>query len=169
MVLEDDDILFTNFTYNPDYYYFLYVGELKTYSLNYFVQEALSRRIINRPVKFVAIIPDICIQYNYANIIVINPRGEEELITEHTINQRDKEPRRSWRINASVFMTAVSNNQAVRRLIDRILEKQNQLYINLYESLLEMTLDQLDRVSILGSRQISGQKVQQQDHPVQDA
>ena len=32
MVLEDDEILFTNFTYNPDYYYFLYVGELKTYS-----------------------------------------------------------------------------------------------------------------------------------------
>lgn len=150
MVLEDDEILFTNFTYNPDFYYFLYVGELKTYSLNYFVQEALSRRIVNRPVKFVAIIPDICIQYNYTNIVVINPRGDEELITDHTIVQKDKEPRRSWRIDATVFMRAVSNNKAVRRLIDRILEKQNKLYINLYESLLEMTLDQIDRVSILG-------------------
>ena len=89
----------------PTYYYFLYVGELKTYSLNYFVQEALSRRIVNRPVKFVAIIPDICIQYNYTNIIVINPRGDEELITDHAINQKDKEPRRSWRIDATVFMS----------------------------------------------------------------
>jgi len=150
MVFEDDEILFTNFTYNPDCYYFLYVGELKTYSLNYFVQEALSRRIVNRPVKFIAIIPDICIQYNYTNIVVINPRGDEELIGDHTIVKKDQEPRQSWRVNTSVFMRAVSNNPAIRSLIDRILEKQNQLFINLYESLLDMTLDQIDRVDILG-------------------
>ncbi|MBT8329178.1 MAG: hypothetical protein KJN87_05685, partial [Desulfofustis sp.] len=77
MVLEDDEILFTNFTYNPDYYYFLYVGELKTYSLNYFVQEALAHRIPKRPIRFISIVPDVCIQYNYANIIVINPFGNE--------------------------------------------------------------------------------------------
>ncbi len=38
----------------------------------------------------------------------------------------------------------------VNILIDKILERQNQLYINLYESVLEMTLDKIDRVSILG-------------------
>ena len=150
MVFEDDEILFTNFTYNPDCYYFLYVGELKTYSLNYFVQEALSRRIVNRPVKFIAIIPDICIQYNYTDIVVINPRGDEELISDHTINKKDQEPRQSWRVNTSVFMRAVSNNPTIRSLIDQILKKQNQLFINLYESLLDMTLDQIDRVDILG-------------------
>ncbi len=150
MVPEDDEILFTNFTYNPDYYYFLYVGELKTYSLNYFVQEALAHRIHSRPVKFVAIIPDICIQYNYANIIVINPRGDEELIADHAFVQKDKEPRKSWRIDSTRFMSAVSNNPAIRKLIDQILAHQNQLYINLYESVLDMTLDQIDRVSILG-------------------
>jgi len=150
MVPEDDEILFTNFNYNPDYYYFLYVGELKTYSLNYFVQEALAHRIHNRPIKFVAIIPDICIQYNYANIIVINPRGEEEFISDHAFVQQDKKPRRSWRIDSTRFMSAVSNNPAIRTLIDRILEHQNQLYINLYESVLDMTLDQIGRVSILG-------------------
>ncbi len=150
MVPEDDEILFTNFNYNPDYYYFLYVGELKTYSLNYFVQEALAHRIPNRPIKFVAIIPDICIQYNYANIIVINPRGEEEFISDHAFVQQDKKPRQSWRIDSTRFMSAVSNNPAIRILIDRILEHQNQLYINLYESVLDMTLDQIDRVSVLG-------------------
>ncbi|MCB2215098.1 ATP-grasp domain-containing protein [Desulfofustis glycolicus] len=150
MVPEDDEILFTNFNYNPDYYYFLYVGELKTYSLNYFVQEALAHRIPNRPIKFVAIVPDICIQYNYANIIVINPRGEEEFISDHAFVQQEKKPRRSWRIDSSRFMSAVSNNSAIRTLIDRILERQNQLYINLYESVLDMTLDQIERVSILG-------------------
>jgi hypothetical protein len=150
MILEDDEILYTNFTYSPDLYYFLYIGELKTYSLNYFVQEALSHRITTKPVRFIAIIPDICIQYNYANIIVINPRGEEEFISDHAFTQPGKNPRRSWRIDTARFMTAVSNNPAVRLLIDTILKRQNQLYINLYESVLEMTLDQIDRVSILG-------------------
>lgn len=150
MVFEDDEILFTNFTYNPDCYYFLYVGELKAYSLNYFVQEAFTRRITNRPVKFIAIIPDICIQYNYTDIIVINPRGDEELIGDHTIVKPDNDPRKSWRVDIGVFMTAVSHNQTIRDLIDKILLKQNVLYLNLYESVLEMTLDQVDRVKILG-------------------
>ncbi|THB70862.1 MAG: ATP-grasp domain-containing protein [Desulfobulbaceae bacterium] len=150
MVIEDDEILFTNFTYTPDCYYFLYIGELKTYSLNFFVQEALSRRITNKPVKFVAIIPDICIQYNYTNIIVINPRGDEELISDHNISQSTKDPRKSWRVDTAIFMTAVSHNPAIRTLINKILEKQNILYINMYESLLEMTLDQIERVKVLG-------------------
>jgi len=150
MVPEDDEILFTNFTYNPDYYYFFYVGELKTYSLNYFVQETLARRITTRPIRFIAIIPDVCIQYNYTNIIVINPRGDEEFISDHAFVQGDMDPRESWRIKTDKFMSAVSNNLAIRKLIDKILERQNQLYINLYESVLEMTLDQIDRVSILG-------------------
>ncbi len=150
MVLEDDEILFTNFTYNPDFYYFLYVGELKTYSLNYFVQEALAHRIPNRQIRFISIIPDVCIQYNYANIIVINPCGDEELISDHSFSINGQEPRRSWRINTAKFMNAVSNNGIIRKLIDQILERQNQLFINLYESVLEMTLDKIDRVSILG-------------------
>ncbi len=150
MVLEDDEILFTNFTYNPDFYYFLYVGELKTYSLNYFVQEALAHRIPNRQIRFISIIPDVCIQYNYANIIVINPCGDEEFISDHSFSINGQEPRRSWRINTAKFMSAVSSSSVIRKLIDRILERQNQLYINLYESVLEMTLDKIDRVSILG-------------------
>lgn len=150
MVPADDEILFTNFTYNPDYYYFLYVGELKAYSLNYFVQETLGRRITTRPIRFIAIIPDVCIQYNYTNIIVINPRGEEDFISDHSFVQKGKAPRESWRIGIDRFMNAVSNNMAIRKLIDKILERQNQLYINLYESVLEMTLDQIENVSILG-------------------
>jgi hypothetical protein len=150
MVPEDDEILFTNFTYNPDFYYFLYIGELKSYSLNYFVQEALAHRIPTRPIRFISIIPDVCIQYNYANIIVINPRGNEELISDHAFVQKDKQPRRCWRIDTARFMSAVSNSQVIRELIDKILQRQNQLYINLYESVLDMTLDQIERVSILG-------------------
>lgn len=92
-MVPDDEILFTNFTYNPDYYYFLYVGELKTYSLNYFVQEALAHRMPNKQIRFVAIIPDVCIQYNYANIMVINPFRDEELISDHSFIINGKAPR----------------------------------------------------------------------------
>lgn len=67
---------------DPDNDYFLYVGVLKTYSPNCFIQETLSRRIINRSVRFITIVPDICIRYNCTNIIVINPRGDEELISD---------------------------------------------------------------------------------------
>jgi len=60
------------------------------------------------------------------------------------------DPRKNWRVDTAAFMRAVSHNQTMRALIDRILEKQNELYINLYQNVLEMTLDQIERVSILG-------------------
>jgi hypothetical protein len=144
------DILFSNFRYNPDNYYFLYVGDLKNYSLNYFVCETLARRLNKQNVHFVAIVPDVCIQYNYANIIVINPVATEDMITNHSFSGLSTPPRMSCRLKSSTFMGAVSKSDTVRLLIDTILEHQNQLYVNLYESLVEMTLDTIDGVSILG-------------------
>ncbi len=138
MVLEDDEILFTNFTYNPDYYYFLYVGELKTYSLNYFVQEALAHRIPNRPIRFISMIPDVCIQYNYANIIVINPFGDEELITDHSFVMNGKEPRHSWRIDTAKFMSAVSNSRVIRSISSRMTLELETALMNLAVSILQL-------------------------------
>lgn len=145
-----DEVLFSNFSYNPDYYYFLYVGDLKNYSLNYFVKETLERRLNKSNVRFIAIVPDVCIQYNYQNVMVINPVATEDMIRNHTFSGMKSPPRTSCRLKSSTFMNAVSESPAVRRLIDTILEHQNQLYVNLYESVVEMTLDAIDRVSILG-------------------
>ncbi len=150
MEIQGDDILFSNFNYNPDYYYFLYVGDLKTYTLNSFVKETLERRIFGRNVRFVAIVPDVCLQYNYSNIIVINPVSSADMIANHTFSEHEKPPKMSCRISSNRFMTAVSESKAVRTLIDTILDNQNQLYINMYESVVEMTLDEIDRVAILG-------------------
>lgn len=144
------EVLFSNFTYNPDNYYFLYVGDLKNYSLNYFAKETLERRLNTRKVQFIAIVPDVCIQYNYQNILVINPVATEDMIKNHAFSGMKTPPRMSCRLKSSTFMNAVSNSTAVRALIDTILENQNQLYVNLYESVVEMTLDSIDRVSILG-------------------
>lgn len=145
-----DDVLFSNFSYNPGTYYFLYVGDLKNYSLNHFVKETLARRLGNRDIQFIAIVPDVCIQYNYANLIVINPEATEDMVKNHTFGTAFAPPRMSCRLRSSAFMQAVSESPLIRRLIDMILEHQNQLFVNLYESIAEMTLDSIDRVSILG-------------------
>lgn len=145
-----DEVLFSNFTYNPDNYYFLYVGDLKNYSLNYFVKETLERRLNRKNVQFIAVVPDVCIQYNYQNLMVINPVATEDMILNHTFSGQNSPPRKSCRLKASTFMSAVSTSPTVRRLIDTILDHQNQLYVNLYESVVEMTLDTIERVSILG-------------------
>lgn len=150
MEIQGDEILFSNFNYNPDFYYFLYVGDLKAYTLNQFVQETLQRRLTKRDVRFVAIVPDVCLQYNYANVIVINPVASDDMIKNHTFSGRSSPPRTSCRISSGQFMAAVSTSKAIHRLIERILDNQNQLYINMYESVVEMTLDEIDRVSILG-------------------
>lgn len=150
MDLHNDEILYSNFTYNPDYYYFLYIGDLKAYGLNIFVQETLKRRLHNKEVKFIAIIPDICIQYNYPNIIVINPEAREDAVDEETGKLNISPFKKSCRIRYDRFISSVSQNEGIRLLIDTILKRQNQLYISLYESTEEMTLDEIDGVSILG-------------------
>jgi hypothetical protein len=66
------DIHFSNYKLEENKDYFLYIGELKNYGLNRFLKEALSR-IENRNFDFISIVPDVFEQYNYKNLIVINP------------------------------------------------------------------------------------------------
>ncbi|MFH0782416.1 MAG: ATP-grasp domain-containing protein [Pseudomonadota bacterium] len=140
--LAGDDLYYSNFTYDPTCYYFLYIGELKAYCLNHFVREALQKSHPTRKVRFAAIIPDVCSQYYYDDVIVINPpckamAGAENLPT-------------SCRLPTGEFMTAISTSATLRRLIADILENQPELYLSMFESVVEMTLDEIDRVSILG-------------------
>lgn len=158
METDTDDVLFSNVSYNPEAYYFLYAGDLKNYSLNHFVRECLARRLNKREVRFIAIVPDVCIQYNYTNVIVINPVATEDMIMNHAFIDLATPPRMSCRLKTSTFMRAVSNSKTVLTLIDTILQNQNQLYVNLYESVVEMTLDDIDRVSILGPDKHIAQK-----------
>ncbi len=168
MQIQGDDILYSNFTYNPDVYYFLYVGDLKNYALNFFVKETLERRLAGREIRFIAIVPDVCFQYNYSNIIVINPIARDDMIHNHTFSDLKSAPKMSCRLGSSQFMTAVSESENIQKLIGTILERQNLLYINLYESVIEMTLDTIDGVSILGpdkliARNFNDKVVQQKE------
>jgi len=120
------DIHFSNFRLEEDTDYFLYIGELKNYGLNIYLREALSR-IFKRPYDFITICPDVFEQYNYDNLMVINP-----LVTSGVCFPGNGF---SCRIPAPDFMTAVSENEAVKTLVKQLRRRQGQLYLYMYESL----------------------------------
>jgi hypothetical protein len=135
------EIYFSNFQLEEDTEYFLYIGELKNYGLNAFLKEALSR-IFSRKYDFISIVPDIFEQYNYDNLIVINPYAEtfECQFGAHVC----------CRVSSDEFAAAVSNSRRIRALIKRLLNRQEHIYIYMFESIPGMTLDEIPNVSILG-------------------
>lgn len=135
------DIYFSNYQLQDNVHYFLYIGELKNYGLNIFLKESLAR-IENRQFDFISIVPDIFEQYDYENLIVVNPEAED-----YTCRYGRSV---SCRIPANIFMSSVSENQQVRELVQKLLSRQRNLYIYMYESMPEMTLDAIPGVSILG-------------------
>ncbi len=135
------EIYFSNHQLKDNVHYFLYIGELKNYGLNIFLKETLSR-IENRQFDFISIVPDIFEQYNYKNLIVINPEAEDYSC------RYDRNV--SCRISVTTFLTCVSENLQVKELVQELLHRQGNLYIYMYESMPEMTLDSIPGVSILG-------------------
>jgi len=135
------DIHFSNYKLEENKYYFLYIGELKNYGLNRFLKEALSR-IENRNFDFISIVPDVFEQYNYKNLIVINPETKN-----YSCKPGGKV---SCRIPAQKFIACVSESQAVKELVQKLLHRQDNLYIYMYESMPEMKLDSIPGVSLLG-------------------
>lgn len=121
--------------------YFFYLGELKNYGLCVFLREALSR-IYNKRFDFIAIVPDILEQYNYKNVIAVNP-GQEDHCKRYNANV-------SCRVTAAEFARAVSQDSQIRSLVKEISQKQDGVFIYMYESLIEMTLDEMAGVSLLG-------------------
>ncbi|RUM36960.1 MAG: hypothetical protein DSY50_01315 [Desulfobulbus sp.] len=137
-----DECFFSNFSYDPQMYYFLYVGEMKSYGLNAFVENNLSIEL-NRQVRCLAVVPDIQAQYYLPDLIVPACPGD------------DNPPRQSrnpvsFRRKISEFLQEVSNSAFIRGVIDTILENQDQLYLSLFESDPAMTLDLRKNVHLLG-------------------
>lgn len=135
------DIHFSNLSLDDQTEYFLYIGELKNYGLNVFLQEALSR-IFRRKFDFIAVVPDVFEQYNYDNLVVINP-----LTASYACKYG---PNVSCRISAPDFVRCVSENRKIHSLIHRLLRRQTTVFLYMYESLPEMTLDEIEGVEIIG-------------------
>ena len=135
------DIYFSDYQLRDNVHYFLYIGELKNYGLSIFLKESLVR-IENRQFDFISIVPDIFEQYDYDNLIVVNPKAEEYTCR---YNRRV-----SCRIPANIFLSSVSENLQVRALVQELLSRQGNLYVFMFESMPEMTLDAIPGVSVLG-------------------
>ncbi len=137
-------IIFSNFEYDPEKYYFMYVGELKTYGINLFLKDAIQKMVPDREVEFFAIVPDVFEQYDYDNIIVINP------VVEDYIARSNNRKRISCRITSREFYTAVSYNKEVREILDGILKNQSHLYVYMYESSPYLKFLEEDRIKLIG-------------------
>ncbi len=135
------DIYFSNFQLEEDTEYFLYIGELKNYGLNAYLKEALSH-IFSRKFGFISIVPDVFEQYDYENLIVINPHAKtlECQYGAHVC----------CRVSSDEFAAVVSKNRRIHALIKRLLNRQKHIYIYMFESTPEMTLDEIPGISILG-------------------
>lgn len=135
------DIYYSNIELDPDAEYFLYIGELKNFGLNLYLKEALTRNL-NRRFDFISVVPDVFEQYNYPNLMVVNPAIER-----HSCRYGKNF---TCRASAIEFMTSVSGCRELVDLIETLHERQDHVYIYMYESLPEMTLDRIPGVSILG-------------------
>jgi hypothetical protein len=135
------DIFHSEYILESNVEYFLYIGELKNYFLNSFLAESLSR-IHSRKFDFIAIVPDVHEKYFQKNLIVLNPDAQTIL--------REQGYRVCCRLPGREFMSAVSKNEFIIDLVQRLKSKQDQVFIYMYESLPEMTLDKIPGVSILG-------------------
>ncbi len=136
-----DQFLFTNFEHNSEVYYFLYIGELKSHGLTRFLSHMFSG-IQGRQTECIAIVPDLHDQYNYSNLIIPFPnRSDSEAKSDRSI---------SFRRDTGAFLCDVSTDPAIHSLIDQILSNQEQLYIYMFESDLNMSLDQRKGVRLIG-------------------
>jgi hypothetical protein len=135
------EIFYSKYRLQSDTQYFLYIGELKNYGLNNFLAESLSR-IYQRQFDFIAIVPDVFENYDYPNLMVVNPFAEN-FFRRHGCNI-------CCRLAGREFMESVSCNSYVRELIRELRSRQDHVHIYMYESFPEMTLDKIPGVSILG-------------------
>ena len=135
------EIFYSKYRLYSDTEYFLYIGELKNYGLNNFLAESLSR-IYNRKFDFIAIVPDVFENYDYRNLVVVNPFAEN-FFRRHGCNI-------CCRLAGRDFMESVSCNSYIRELVYELLSRQDHVFIYMYESFPEMTLDKIPGVCILG-------------------
>ena len=140
---DENTIFFSNLppVCQPDRYYFFYIGELKAQPLCRYLEQVLARRS-GRPVVCISIIPDIMGSYGQENVIALSP-----FLARH---QATYGSRVSFRTPLRQFCETVSSHQAILGLVGQILAHQKELFIYMFESVPEMTLDQLPGVTLLG-------------------
>ncbi|MFP4325755.1 MAG: ATP-grasp domain-containing protein [Desulfonatronovibrio sp.] len=141
MFSDEEEVLFSDIKLEEDTDYFIYVGELKSDSLNQFVKENLAR-VHNKKFDYISIIPDVMESYPHRNILVINP------LAGSLYTQTRK--KFSCRMSPGDFAGVVSYSSAVLDLVRMLIKKQGRLYVHVFESLPELTFTRMRGVVLLG-------------------
>jgi hypothetical protein len=139
-----------NFSVDPQVYYLFYIGELKNLGLTSYLENFFSRRL-GKKVQTIAIVPDQLEQYNYSNLILYRPNHSADPADETMVPE-------SCRCSTPSFLREVSSSPYVEDLVARILENQEELYVYMYESCPDMTLDRIAGVTLLGPDKNLAQK-----------
>ena len=122
--------------------YFLYIGEIKAFGLNEFVRQGLERRF-GRPFKPIGICPDILADYQVENCIVINPWAKRPRVT--------LDGGEAARVSAGPFVAHISASRYVRSLCRLLAERQDRVFVWMFESRPEFTLfDDIEGLTLLG-------------------
>ncbi len=134
--MKDIDVRFTNFEYDKNKHYFLFISELKAYGIGYFFKEAIAKvlGLKKSNIEFITIAPDVFEQYNYDNLIIINELCDKQ-------NRRKKHHE---------FIKDISKSSYIDSIIDSILRNQDELFIYMFESSRYMTLNKRDGVILIG-------------------
>jgi hypothetical protein len=139
--LPQDPILFNSIELDSDRAYFIYVGEIKAYGLNSFLVPPLEQ-MYGRPVDCIALVPDVLASYPYTNLAVLNKESHKYHCSRGMpVNSRP---------TSSKFAQEVSASFLAQELLEKILCKQDSVYIHVFESRPEMSLVDGDRVKLLG-------------------
>ncbi len=136
-----EGILYADLNLQADTEYFLYIGEIKANCLNQFLQETLSNTYHNN-FACISIVPDVFSSYSAQNILVINPRSQDLFAAQGcAVN---------CRLSVREFAAQVSASSTVQELVQELLQRQDRLFIHVYESVPELTLTDIPGVQLLG-------------------
>jgi predicted ATP-grasp superfamily ATP-dependent carboligase len=121
--------------------WFLYVGEIKTAGLNRYLVESISRRY-GKPAECIHIVPDVLAFYPDDIFLVVGPGSE--------LAGPDSPGRKNSRISAAQFAAMVSADEVVNAMVQRILDVQGELLLNVFEASSELSLAADNRIKVIG-------------------
>jgi len=142
--MDDEPFYFCRLSPCRDVLRFLYVGEVKGLGLAEYLATALAR-VKKRPVSCLAIVPDRLQHYPDMDLIAVSPSHPLQNHLQETAGHPV-----SYRIAASCFASTVSRHPRIREIVQEIVDRQGELPLFMFESVPEMTLDELAGVILYG-------------------
>jgi len=140
-----DGLIHSNIEIRPDIAYALYVGDVKYTDTTKPISARLSQRY-NKPIQIINVLPNMPPPHIKDNFIVVNTALAEHISS-------DDEQRYILPMDEADMNREASNSEYVKACIEKILENQKDLFVNVFKSTPEMTLPQEDeRIRVIGPR-----------------